>query len=393
MSRSIAGVLPGTGRVHLTIQDDVITDVRVVDSAVESTTDDEMLLPGLLDLQVNGYRGIDFNDRELSVAGVRSVVENLWAVGVTGFCPTVITGPLERMSASMRTISSACARDAEVADAVIGIHLEGPWISPVDGSRGAHPHDDVRSPDLTELRVLTDAGDVAILTVAPELPGASDLIATAVEAGIAVSIGHSAAAPDDVRMAASAGASLATHLGNGVPLMLPRHPNLLWEQLYDDRLVCMLIADGHHLDVATLTVMARAKGAGRWLLVSDVTAVGGMPPGQYRTPVGGFVELDASGRLRVVDTEYLAGAARPLLDGLAWLLQAGGLPTRDVIDSVSSVPARVLGRRCSGRGEIRVGGRADVVRARWNSNGGISVVETISCGRTVWRDASLPRVT
>ncbi len=368
----------------MTVEGDVIAEVRVVESSAKPLSDDEVLLPGLLDLQVNGYRGIDFNDAELSTSGVRTVVEKLWSVGVTGFCPTVITGPPDRMLASVRTISSARVEDPDVADAVVGIHLEGPWISPVDGARGAHPRGDVRAPDLAELRALTTTGDVAILTVAPELPGVAELIEAAAGAGVAVSLGHSAATPDDVRMAAATGATLATHLGNGVPLMLPRHPNLVWEQLYDSRLVCMMIADGHHLDLATLTAMARAKGAGRWMLVSDVAAIGGMPAGQYRTPVGGLVELDLACRLRIAGTEYLAGAARSLLDGLAWLLQMESLPPAEVVDAVSSVPAKVLGRRCSGRGEIAPGRRADLVRARRDSHGGLSAVETISRGRTVW---------
>lgn len=386
MSRQLSGRLPGTGRIRLTVQGDVIADVQVVDDdSTESQPDDELLLPGLLDLQVNGYQGVDFNDAEMADADVRTVVEQLWAVGVTGFCPTVITGPRERMLDSVRTIGSACAQDAEVADAVLGIHLEGPWISAADGARGAHPRDDVRAPDLAELRALTTAGDIAILTVAPELPRSAELIEAAVAAGIAVSIGHSAAAPDDVRTAAAAGASLSTHLGNGVPQTLPRHPNLIWEQLYDNRLACMVIADGHHLDLATLTVMARAKGAGRWLLVSDATAVGGMPPGQHRTPVGGVVELDATGRLRIAGTDYLAGAARPLIEGLAWLLRKASLSASEVVSAVSLVPAKMLGRRCEGRGELLPGRRADLVRARWNSDGQLAVLETVSRGRTVWR--------
>ena len=384
MSRQLSGVLPGTGRIQLTIQDDVIADVRVTDNSTATQPDDELLLPGLLDLQVNGHQGVDFNDDQLTTADVRVVVEGLRAVGVTGFCPTVITGPRERMLAAVRAIGSACAQDAEVADAVLGIHLEGPWISAVDGARGAHPRDDVRSPDLAELRELTATGDIAILTVAPELPRSAELIATAVGAGVAVSIGHSAATPDDVRTAAAAGASLSTHLGNGVPLMLPRHPNLIWEQLSDNRLVCMMIADGHHLDLATLTVMARAKGAGGWLLVSDVTAIGGMTPGRYRTPVGGLVELDTAGRLRIAGTDYLAGAARSLLDGLTWLLQTTSLPASEVVSAVSSAPAKVLGRRCEGRGELQPGLRADLVRARWVSDK-LTVLETISRGHTVWR--------
>lgn len=383
--RQVAGFVPGTGRLRLTIDAGLITGVEVDDNAADASLDDDVLLPGLLDLQVNGYAGIDFNDDSLTTADVRAVVERLRAVGVTGFCPTVITGPSDRMLASVRAISAACAEDDDVAGAVLGIHLEGPWISPDDGARGAHPRDDVRAPTLAELRALTDAGDVAIVTLAPELPGSAEVIAAAIAAGAAVSIGHSAGEPDDVRMAAGAGATLSTHLGNGVPQMLLRHPNLIWQQLFDDRLVCMLIADGFHLDLATLTAMARSKGAGRWMLVSDVTSLGGLPPGQYRTPIGGLVELDAAGRLGVVGADYLAGAARPLLDGLSWLLSASTIPAAEVVKAVSSAPAKALADHATGRGEIAPGNRADLVRARWTADRELAVVETISQGRSVWR--------
>ncbi|HEY5201451.1 MAG TPA: amidohydrolase family protein [Acidothermaceae bacterium] len=388
MSRQLSGLLPGTGSVRLTVDDGLIVEVQVTDAVSDPSStrfDGELLLPGLIDLQVNGYAGVDFNDAHLTTAAVRIVVEKLWALGVTGFCPTVITGPPDRMASSVQTITAACREDDDIAASVMGVHLEGPWISPLDGARGAHALKDVRPPDLAELRTLTTAGDVAILTLAPELAGAPTLIASAVAAGVKVSVGHSAALPDDVRIAVESGATLSTHLGNGVPMTLPRHPNLIWQQLYDERLTCMFIADGHHLDLATLTAMARAKGAARWMLVSDVTAIGGMPVGEYRTPVGGLVELTADGRLGMVGTGYLAGAARPLIDGLARMLRVPELPAADVMAAVSSVPARVLADRASGRGRIAEGQRADLVRARWNSDRrSLTAVETISGGRTMW---------
>lgn len=386
MSRLLHGLLPGTGRVRVALEQDRISGVDVVEpDGAESPPAGEILLPGLIDLQVNGYAGIDFNAPGFTVDDVRVATERLWSVGVTGFCPTVITGPHEQLVDAMGTIRRACTADDEVAASVVGTHLEGPWISPVDGARGAHPLEHVRAPDLAELHRLTEAGDLAILTVAPEAVGASELIAAAVRAGTLVSIGHSAAEPEHVRTAVESGAILSTHLGNGVPGTLPRHPNLVWEQLAEERLVSMLIADGHHLDLSTLVAMSRAKGPGRWLLVSDVTALGGMPVGRYETRVGGLVELRDDGRLGMVGTGYLAGAARTLLDGVGLLLGAARLPAAEVVSAASGVPARVLGARGTGRGDVVVGGRADLVRALWDPAAGrLEVLETISRGRTVW---------
>ncbi len=404
MSRELVGVLPGTGRIRVTVEHRRIDAVEVLDRGVTDDgylTDDEVLLPGLVDLQVNGYAGVDFNDPGFGPDDVRAVVERLWAVGVTSFCPTLITGPADRMVDALRSITTARRKDDDVDQAVLGAHLEGPWISPLDGARGAHPREHVRAPDVRELHRLTDAADVAILTVAPEAVGAQELIEAAVRGGTVVSVGHCFAAPEDVRMAAAAGATLSTHLGNGVPSMLPRHPNLIWEQLAERRLTGMFIADGHHLDLSTLTAMVRAKGRGGWLLVSDVTAIGGMPVGQYRTPVGGLVELDETGRLGMVGTGYLAGAARSLLDGLCWLLGSGTVPADDVVAAVSAVPLQVIGPRAGNRIDARAddgvadgtgivaGRRADLVRARWTPDqGALRVLETLSGGRTVWRAGS-----
>lgn len=390
MSRRVTGLVPGVGVASADLEDGRIAAVEVLTPVPDEGWRDlaaghPVLVPGLLDLQVNGYAGVDFSSPGLDAGGVRRVVEALWAEGVTGFSPTVITGPAAQMRESVAVLAAAARADEAVADALLGVHLEGPWISPVDGSRGAHPVEHVRPPDADELAELCDAGDVALLTIAPEIPGATGLATAARERGVLVSVGHSLAEPEDVQAAVAAGATLSTHLGNGIPALLKRHPNLVWEQLGNDALTAMFIADGHHVDLATLRTMIRAKGAGRWLLVSDTTSVGGSAPGRYRTHIGGEVELDAAGRLGMVGTDYLAGAAASLRSGLAnaWAARVAG--AAEVTAAVSARPAAVLGERAVGRGGLDPGGRADLLLGDWDeATGSLTVKETVVRGRTVW---------
>ena len=159
----------------------------------------------------------------------------------------------------------------------------------------------MREPDLAEVRRWQEAsgGLVRLVTLSPHSDGAIALVADLVAMGIHVSIGHTDATPEQIHAAAEAGASLSTHLGNGAPAMLPRHPNFIWAQLADDRLTASFIADGHHLPADTLKAMLRAKGLERSILVSDVAAVGGLEPGLYDQPIGGRVQLWPDGRLGV----------------------------------------------------------------------------------------------
>lgn len=210
-------------------------------------------LPGLVDLQVNGYRGFDVNAPDVDAGTVGGLTRALWAAGTTTYLPTVITAPEPRILASIRAVVAAREADALVAHSVAGIHVEGPFISGVPGAVGAHDAGSLRPPDLAELDRWQDAaaGLVRIVTIAPELPGAAEFVAGAVERGVLVSLGHTAADAEQVRAAVDAGATLSTHLGNGAPQLLPRHPNHVWAQLADDRLTAMLITDGHHLPADT----------------------------------------------------------------------------------------------------------------------------------------------
>jgi N-acetylglucosamine-6-phosphate deacetylase len=383
--RALSGLLPGTGVIDVDVEAGAVSEVRVRSGTTTLPTEGtaDLLLPGLVDLQVNGYGGIDFNGDTLRPDDLADAVTRMATDGVTAFCPTIVTASAERMLAALAAIGAAVADDARIAAAVLGVHIEGPWISPLDGARGAHSAAHVREATTIELDAFLHAGaHISILTLAPEAPGAIEAVGMAADAGILVAIGHSAAEPEDIRRAVDAGARLSTHLGNGVPGMLPRHPNLLWAQLGDDRLCASFIADGHHVDPNTLATMVRAKGATRTILVSDATALCGMPPGRYTTPIGGEVELEPNGRLAMVGSPYLAGAARPLIDGLSLVLSRRILAPDNAVAAVSRRPAALVG--ATGRGDLAAGAPADLVVARWHAETGqITVLETIASGKVV----------
>ncbi|MGL4445058.1 MAG: N-acetylglucosamine-6-phosphate deacetylase, partial [Alsobacter sp.] len=269
----------------------------------------------------------------------------------------------ERMTAAVRAIAVACANDPRVAAAVAGIHVEGPHVSPNDGPRGAHPLADVRPPDIALFDRLQAAADgrVRMVTLSPHWPESAAYVSALAARGIRVAIGHTDATRDEILGAVAAGATLSTHLGNGIAAMLPRHPNIIWTQLADDRLTATFIGDGHHLPVDTLKAMIRAKGPERAVLVSDVTALGGMPPGVYRQPIGGEVELSPDGRLGLRGTPYLAGAARSLADGVA--VTAGVVGMDLALRMATLNPGAILG---GDAGRPVVGRAASLVRFAWS---------------------------
>lgn len=359
MSELSGRLLDGTA-VRIRVRGDRI-------AAVERPTDgvvpDRVVLPGLIDLQVNGYAGFDVNAADVSADVVDGLTRTLWGLGVTGYCPTIVTASADRMLAAIHAITAARERDPAVAHTIVGIHLEGPYLAPDDGPRGAHDPAYLRDPDPAELETwLTAApGLIRLITLAPERAGAEDYIRTATAAGVVVAIGHTAASPDQVRAAVRAGARMSTHLGNGTFAVLPRHPNAVWAQLAEDGLTASFIADGQHLPADTFTAMVRAKGPGRSVLVSDSVALAGSVPGEYTTPVGGSVTVDPDGRLRLTGTDLLAGSGSSLLDCVRWARTSTPIDVETLWAMASSTPAGLLG--LADRGTLRAGSVADLVIA------------------------------
>jgi len=299
--------------------------------ALEIPTDDAAHLPWicppLVDIQFNGWGGQEFGAADLTAQKVARIVDVLAGQGVGRICPTVTTASDEVMRHAARTISEACEQFPRVARAVLAIHQEGPYLSPEDGPRGAHPRQHCRPPDWDHFQRLQEAagGRIRLLTLAPEWDGAAEFITRATASGVIVSLGHTAADSEQIRAAVDAGARLSTHLGNGAHGTLRRHPNYLWDQMAEDRLWASLIVDGHHLPPAVVKSLVRAKTPERCLLVSDASGMAGLPPGRYATSLC-ELEILSSGKIVLAGQEQLlAGASAPLGTGVANVMRYAGV--------------------------------------------------------------------
>ncbi len=299
--------------------------------------------PGLFDLQVNGFAGVDFNAPGLTSDGLAEALERQRATGVTRCLPTLITSSFDRFARNARVI----ARSPDPA--VAGIHMEGPYLSPEDGPRGAHPREHVTNASIADFDRRQEAADgrIVLVTLAPEASGALSLIDHLVKAGVRVAIGHTGGTPQQVEDAISAGATLATHLGNGCAQMLPRHPNFIWTLLAADPVAASFIVDGHHLPAATVKGLVRAKGVERSILVTDATSAAGCGPGRYS--IGDVVcESREDGRVSLPGTPYLAGSSLTLDRAIANTVKFTGLPIDVVLPMASTIPALYLGVQTAG---------------------------------------------
>jgi N-acetylglucosamine-6-phosphate deacetylase len=332
------------------------------------------LAPGFIDLQVNGFAGVDYNDARTPHEAIASSLRAQFATGVTRLFPTVITGAPDAMEACLRNLGKA-REDLPEGVAIEGFHVEGPHISAEDGPRGAHPRAWVRPPDFDEFLRWQDAarGAVRIVTLSPEWPDAPRYIERIVAEGVVASIGHTSATADQIADAVRAGATMSTHLGNGTHPVLPRHPNYIWEQLACDRLMAGFIVDGIHLGAAFLTGALRAKGVPRSVLVTDASTPAGAVPGRYYLGEQ-EVDLTVEGKVVLAGTDRLAGSALNMAAGVANLMRMAGVSLADAVRMASVNPAmaaRVAGRT---RG-IEVGERADLVLFR-RTEAGIEIVAT-----------------
>lgn len=339
--------------------------------------------PGLLDMQVNGIDGIDFNNADLRPADVIEATRYLLSKGVTTFFPTLITNSDENVLQILETIHRASQSDALVRACVGGIHLEGPFISKVEGARGAHDLQYIKAPDWNWVQTCQEVSGntIRLLTLSPEWEGTEELIRRCGQQQIQVAIGHSYATPEQIRGAVKAGATLSTHLGNAIPLMLPRHPNLLWEQLAQDGLYASIIADGFHLPDAFLKVVIRTKGD-KAVLVSDATCFSGMTPGVYQTHIGDEVILEKGGRLAMKKSpDLLAGATKCLVEDVQYLVRQE-LTALGTAWSMASVnPAAFLGKK---QPALQSGQSADLVLFQLDAQKKIHITEVIKKGETVY---------
>ncbi len=299
--------------------------------------------PVLFDMQVNGAAGITLQGAALKMEDVWEITEYLAQWGVARWMPTLITAPRETMEHGCRIIAEAMKRP-EAARAIPGIHLEGPYISPEDGPRGAHPKAHVRPPSLMEFNRLMKAaeGRIRCVTLAPESPGALPFIRALSQRGILVGLGHHQANAAQIAQAVGAGARLATHLGNGAASLIHRHLNPLWPQLAEDRLHASLIADLHHLPESALKTFVRAKRPERVVLVSDCVDLAGRKPGAYSL-FNAAVELKPNGKICLQGTDLLAGSSLMLLQGVINAWRTTDLTLSQAFACASSIPLKLFG--------------------------------------------------
>ncbi|GAA4950303.1 N-acetylglucosamine-6-phosphate deacetylase [Yinghuangia aomiensis] len=342
----------------------VVEDGRIVrvDETVPPPGPDHLALPhgiltpGLVDLQVNGAFGADFV--AASPDEWRTVAERLASTGVTAFLPTFITGDLDTLvDALTRAHATRAALAAQRAARVLGVHLEGPFLSPAKA--GTHPKEYLREPEPALVSRLLDRDEVrdvlALVTLAPELPGGLDAVRRFTAAGIKVSLGHSNATAAEIGQAADAGATLVTHLFNAMRGLGHREPGVVGAALTDERLTPGLIADLHHVVPAVCSLVMRIAGS-RTALVTDAMAAAGMPPGRYRL---GDVDVTLTeGDVPRNPDGTIAGSALTL-DQAVRNLAGLGHDLAGVVGSASTVPADALGREDLGR--IAPGAWADLV--------------------------------
>jgi len=347
------------------------------------------LSPGWIDLQVNGFAGVDYNSPATSHDEIARSIRVIFSTGVTRFFPTVITGPLEKMIGALQNLAAA-KESIEAGPAMEAFHVEGPYISPDDGPRGAHPAQWVRPPDLDEFHRFQDAarGNIRLITLSPEWEQAPRFIEAVVRQGVVASIGHTAATPAQITAAVDAGATLSTHLGNGAHSVLPRHPNYIWEQLADDRLAASFIVDGIHLPQSFLRAALRAKGLERSILVTDAVMPAGCLPGPY-TLGEVDVELHPDGSVRLVGGTRLAGSALRMDRAIENVMHLASLTLQQAVTLATRNPARV--GRISGRQRgLNAGERADLVRFHYDeARQEIKILETYLSGSLVYSGVQL----
>lgn len=344
------------------------------------------LAPGFLDIQINGYDGVDFNDANTSIEQIARAFRQLWRTGTTTLLPTIITGSREHITRCLSNLVRAMEEFQEVLRGCAGFHLEGPFISSEDGPRGAHPRQHTRPPDWEEFQGWQECagGQIRLVTLAPEWPGALAFIEKAVAAGVVVALGHTAASPAQINDAVKAGARLSTHLGNGSHAQLARHPNYIWEQLAADNLCASFIVDGQHLAPAVVKSFLRCKTSARSILVTDAIAAAGRPPGRYRL---GEVEVEVTPARRVClpGTPYLAGSVLEMHEAIGNTVRFSDASLIEALNMASLYPAQLLGMTDQ-FSALAAGQMANLVLFRWDeAHAELTVQATIVHGVLVYQ--------
>lgn len=369
--------------VELTLKEGVVIGKKYIPSEPNLP----FISPGFFDIQVNGYQGIDYSGTDLSIADIERLIYLLAASGTTRHIPTIITNSQEKICKNLAVIADAVKQNALVAQAIPGVHIEGPYISHLDGPRGAHDLDFVRNPSVSELDewIAASRGLLRMVTLAPEREGSIEFIQAARAKGILISIGHTAAEPEVIQKAIAAGAELSTHLGNGSHAQLPRLRNYLWEQLASETLWAGIIADGYHLPPSVLRVIYKTKGLDRLILVSDVAFLGGYAPGNYNW---GNISVDVhpDGHLALAGTPFLAGAGHLLDTCIPHFATTVNIGIGEAIALATHNPDKLLGTENKKLG-LDKGQSANLTLFTWpDPQSPLKVQRTLLGGKELFRE-------
>ncbi len=378
---TIQGVLySDEGFVSIKIENGKISELQK--STDLETIPKVYVAPGLIDIQINGYMGVDFSGPDLTVEGVRKATKALWEAGVTSYFPTIITSDIDLIKKNFAILAKA-RQDPEIGISIPGFHLEGPYISPLAGFRGAHLEKYIKAPNWAEFQEIQKAANngIKIITVAPEIEGAIPFIKKCVESGVIVSLGHHNGSAKDVELAVGAGAKMATHLGNGCANEINRHDNPLWPQLSNDAITASIIADGFHLRREEVRTFYKAKGVDKTILVSDALDLAGLPPGEYTR--GERTLVLTPDVVKLPKENVLAGAASPISKCVGVVIEFTGCSLKNAIQMASTNPSEMFSM--DELGKIEKGKRADLILFTME-NDQMTIKKTFVAGHLVYEN-------
>lgn len=304
-------------------------------------------VPGFIDLQVNGFLGVEFSSPNLTEAETVRVSRALLDKGCAGFLATIITSSEETYKRNLPILVKAM-RHPELQGGILGIHAEGPFLSARPGAVGAHNPTWVKSPDIDFFKKMVEWSDgtLKLLTIAAENEGSEKLTKYAVSQGVTVSLGHQLALAEDMKKCVDAGATLLTHLGNGMPNEVNRHNNSLMSGLAEDGLTAMIITDGHHLPPTVIKTVLKAKGIDKTLIVSDASPIAGMPPGKYRV-LGNETVLEENGYLHNPTKNCLVGSSATIFECVNYLASLNIVTPEELIKLAFTNPLQAIGMSSS----------------------------------------------
>ncbi|MGI9549718.1 MAG: N-acetylglucosamine-6-phosphate deacetylase [Aurantibacter sp.] len=376
---SIGGILYSDGKpVTIIIENGKITEIKPLDTEIDQSK--IYVAPGLIDVQINGYMGVDFSGPDLTVEGVKKATKALWKAGVTSYFPTIITSDIDLIKKNFAILAKAKA-DPEIGKSIPGFHLEGPYISPIKGFRGAHLEKYIKNPDWEEFQEIQKAANngIILITLAPELEGSIPFIQNCVKSGVVVSLGHHNGSATDVLKAVEAGAKMATHLGNGCANEINRHHNPIWPQLSNDDITASIIADGFHLTKEEVRSFYKAKGVENTILVSDALDLAGLPPGEYIR--GERTLLLTPNVVKLPKEDVLAGAASPISKCVGVMMNFTQCSLRDAIRMACTNPANLFS--LENIGAVEKGKRADLILFKMKNNEMV-IKKTFVAGQLVY---------